>query len=178
MQNDDNSRGQENNPELDTNDFESKVPSSDPIDEIYDIDELRGEAKKFRAIANRKAEPKEVKAPEVEVKGEYITKADMAKIAIREAKEQAPSEVQELWDDLFNIPLAGYDPLDAKSIVSNMQDRLAIYKTRNPKGEEKPDTSVLTETKATPTGTAPAPKAEVKEPKNFKLPKKPDEWYK
>lgn len=154
----------------------------DPLDSLGE-EELRAEAKKLRAIANRKKENHVAVKKEEPAKtvipptDDFIKKSDVAKFAARDAKELVSDEVKEHWDDLIGIPLGDYDNLDAKSIAKNMTERLVIYKARNPQGEKKEDVSDLTTTKANGTGSGPTAKTEVKNPPNFNLPKQPKDWY-
>jgi hypothetical protein len=163
--------------------LETTSGEKDPLD-LLGEDELRAEAKKLRAINNRKPKvdtvvKKEEPAKVVVPTDDFIKKSDVARLAVSNAKDLVSDEVREHWDDLLNIPLSGYDNLDAKSIAQNMADRLVIYNARNPKVEKKEDVSDLSTTKATGTGSGPAEKKDkVKDPPNFSVSKKPDDWYK
>lgn len=153
-----------------------ETQGDDPFDRIED-ETVRDEAKKYRAIATRKDKKETKVEPTVQPTSNFVTKTDMAKIAVKEAKETASEEVKANWDELLNIPLAGYDNLDAKSIVSNMTDRLAIFKAR-PVVEKKVDPTVdLKTTQSLGTGTGVAPKDKPKDPPNFNLPRQPEDWY-
>jgi len=162
-----------------------KNPGDDPFDLIED-EQLRADAKKFRAIANRKVKVAVVEKPPVVVEkspiktDDFVKKSDLALMAVNGAKELVSNEVKEHWDDLMEIPLSGYDNLDAKSIANNMAERLVIFNARNPVGEKKEDVSYLTTTKTTGTGSGPSvdKTKTVKNPPNFNLPTKPDDWYK
>lgn len=160
---------------------------NDPLDLITDPKVAIAEAKKYRAIASRKGS-KETPAPKVPAdpvtpavvpkpdSAGFITKEDMAKRTTRDAKKIAPKEVQDNWNELLSIPLAGFDPLDAESIVENMKSRLAILNARKGK-DSKPDTTDLTTTKTNPTGQAPAGGAPKVELPRFTQPKQPKDWY-
>ena len=156
------------------------TPGEDPLD-LLGEDELRAEAKKLRAINNRKPKVEPVVKKEEPVKpveSEFVTKADLARLAVSEAKVLVSEEVKEHWDDLINIPLSGYDNLDAKSIAANMTERLVIFNARNPKVEKKEDVSDLSTTKATGTGSGPSDKKDKpKDPPNYKPALQPDDWY-
>ena len=158
---------------------------NDPLDAITDPKQAIAEAKKFRAIAGRKAK-KEPAAPVAPAPtptpaptSNFVTKDDMAKKATKDAKKMAPKEVQDNWDDLMDIPLGGYDPLDPDSIVENMTNRLAILNKNKKPEDGKPDMSDVTTTKATASGTTggkpPAPQAGLP---RFTSPKQPSDWYK
>lgn len=161
------------------------TPSGDPLDEIQDVEVLRDKAKGFRSAAQRAKKPKEEtpkdepveEIPEEET-GQYVTKKDLGKVATNEAKGLVSDEVKEVWDDLMKIPLAGADSLDARSIAKNMTERFAIYNARNPETEHKPDVSGLKETMVKAgTGSGVTPKKKAQDPPNFRLPKKPEDWY-
>lgn len=173
--------------ELEGADANQDIPGADPFDLIED-EGVRAEAKKFRAIANRKGKEKppapiapKVEAPVINT-SDFVTKKDLGVVAVNTAKGLVSDEVKDNWDALMGIPLAGYDSLDAQSIAKNMTERLAIFKARNPEDgkKKKEDVSDLTTTKATGTGSAPSvdKKTEVKNPPNFNMPTKPESWYK
>lgn len=160
-----------------------KDPGEDPLD-LLGEDELRAEAKKLRAIATRKTKVEPVVKVEEPVKtvitptDDFVKKSDLARLAVSEAKVLVSEDVKEHWDDLINIPLSGYDNLDAKSIAANMTERLVIFNARNPKKEEKEDISDLSTTKATGTGSGPSDKKDKpKDPPNYKKPSQPEDWY-
>ena len=160
--------------------------SSDPIDLIEDVDELRAEAKKFRSISQRKPKAPVVEKPVEPVKpaptdtSDFLKKSDVARLALQEAKDLASDEVKEHWDELISIPLSGYDNLNAKSIAANMAKRLVIYRLDNPKVEKKETGAEdLSKTNAVGTGGGSGGDKSIpkKDPPNFNLPKKPEEWY-
>jgi len=169
------------------NDFEKDHDQgTDPLDLITDPDELRDEVKKFRAIAKRRAS-KEVKVEEKPkeekpaTETNFVTKADLARVATREAKELVGEDIVAVYDELLKIPLGGYDHLDAKSIAANLKERFAIFKARSPEEKKKEDLSELTTTKvAVGTGAGTDKKTEPakKDPPNFSIPQKVDNWYK
>ena len=84
----------------------------------------------------------------------------------------------ENWDKArqFYTPRRGKDT--PEDIFEDIKDAYAVFNTRRPKVEVKPDITDLTTTKANPTGNAPASKNPKKEPPGFNIPKKPNEWYK
>lgn len=155
---------------------------SDPLDEINDIDELRSKTKGYRSAFKKwKGKAKEVKPevkaepkiePKVEIPTDIVRKSDLTKVATNQAKELVGAEALEVWDELMKIPLEGFDPLDPKSIASNIKERFGIYKQRNPEKDSKPDTTSITSTnvsQGTGGGQTVAPK--------IKTPKKPEDWY-
>ena len=159
---------------------QEELKGSDPLDEITDTEELRNEAKKFRAISKRKSEPKKEEPkpkpnPEPKNDEDVVKKSDLARIATQEAKEMVGEEIAEVWDDLLNIPLGGFDPLNPKSIAANLKERFAILKSRTKPKEQKADTTAITSTKVIQ-GTGGASTLE----KNLKIKanNKPENWYK
>lgn len=176
---------------------------SDPLDDIEDVEEMRKEAKKLRAIANRKPkeEPKETpkeepkETPKVE-EGDYLKKSDFQlsnqKKAIRlatissendsEKAQEQKTDILDNWEEVrkYYSPRRGKDT--PEDILEDIKDAYSVFNSRRPKVEEKEEGEVgkeeitKTETK-TPTGNPPKTKEKAKDPKGFKLPKQPDEWY-
>ena len=110
----------------------------------------------------------------MEIPADVVRKSDLEKIATNQAKEMVDVEVREHWDELIKIPLGGFDTLDAKSIASNLKERMEIFRSRNPKDAKKEDTSHLRETTA-PKGTGgDAPKDN---DSKIQTPIKPEGWY-
>ena len=71
----------------------------DPLDGIEDIDTLRAEAKKFRAIGKRHEKPKNEVTPKPTTiteppKGDFVTRQDFARTATRKAKEVSSQEIK------------------------------------------------------------------------------------
>ena len=168
--------GQDLETEIEATAEEAEVSSDDPLDSIQGEEELRAEAKKFRAIANkRKDKPVETK-PKAEVSTSFVTKSDLALIATREAKEMVGEEISSVYEELMKIPLGGYDQLDPKSIVSNLKERFAIYNARkSPEKEEVPNLATTSVVRGS--GVGKEPKPDKKNPPNFFSPKGPDTWY-
>lgn len=165
-----------------------KYPSFD-ITKLNDlvgksVEELRAEAKKIRSIDQRKAKKPEVVAPKkTDVREsipdtDVVRKSDMAKIATRKAKEMLPEEVVAVYDELLKINLGGFDYLDENSIAANLKERYTLFKSRNPDVETAPDTTSLTETRATGTGSKPKDGG-IKTTSTLNIPesKKPEDWY-
>ena len=177
-----------------------ETQGSDPLDGD-NIEEVRKEGKKFRAIANRKPKaeeaPKEAPKEEKPKEGEYLKKSDFElenqKTAIKlattsletdsdEVKAQK-ANVLENWDDIRK----NYTPRRGKStsenILEDIKDATAIFNNRRPPVEEAEEGEVaveeITKTEAkAPAGNPPKPKApKAKNPPNFKLPSQPDDWY-
>lgn len=129
--------------------------TADPLDDIKD-EAARAEAKKHRAIARRadKGAVPQAPAPAPSQKDDVL-----AKVVTNQAKELVSDEVRDNWDELVKIPLQGFDPMDARSIARNMQQRLVIFKA-----EQKPETGAekLTQTPGI-RGASPRPQ-DVKKP--------------
>jgi hypothetical protein len=108
-----------------------KSGDSDPLDVIED-ETLRADAKKNRAILNRlKRQGKVdaegnpvsvVPAPVVEAPAApaAATKYDLKLMTLNAARKLVPQEVADVWNELKEVPLGGFDPLDADSIATNM----------------------------------------------------------
>ena len=87
------------------------------------------------------------------------------------------------WDEIRK----NYTPRRGKStsenILEDIRDATAVFNNRRPPVEEAEEGEVaveeITKTEAkAPVGTPPKPKKpKAKQPPNFKLPTKPDEWY-
>lgn len=174
-----------------------KLPdSTDPLDKIEDIDSLRSEAKKFRAIASRKKEKKEPeKEPQKEEKGDFLKKSDfelvnqkkavkMATIASDTDSEEIKTKKADILENFDEIKQY-YTPRRGKTtpedVLEDIEDAYAVFNLRRPKKTEniEGDIKTLTETKVS-TGTATAPiqqKSTIKEPPGFNLPKQPQDWY-
>lgn len=177
---------------------------SDPLDNIEDVDEMRKEAKKLRAIANRKPkeepeapkeQPKE-ETPKEEPKEDYLKKSDFQltnqKKAIRlattssendsEKVQEQRADVLDNWEEVrkFYTPRRGKDT--PEDILEDIKDAYSVFNSRRPQVEDKEEGEVekeeitKTETK-TPTGNPPKVKTKAKDPKGFKLPVQPDQWY-
>lgn len=179
-----------------SDDLESQ--GGDPLDNIQDPSILLAEAKKYRAMAKRhkaekpkpEAKPEEAKEVKPET-GDYLKKSDFElanqKKAIRLAtvvSEQDTEEAKtfktdllENWDKVrqFYTPRRGKDT--PEDVFEDIKDAYAVFNTRRPKKEVKPDIKELSETNTVPTGNTPSPKAPKKEPPRFNMPKTPKEWY-
>ena len=156
---------------------QTDTQGDDPLD-LIEGEDLRAEAKKYRSIAQRKAkvEKPEAKPEKVEVKETpFVTKSDMAKMATREALEMVGAEVATQYEELIKIPLGGFDPLDSKSIASNLKERFTILKARSP--EEKGDVSGLKSTAIVSGSGIGSDKSQKKEPPNFHKRLQPEDWY-
>ncbi len=167
---------------------------SDPLDNIQDTSILLAEAKKYRAIARRHKAEKPKPEAKIEVKpetGDYLKKSDFElanqKKAIRTATIVSENDTEEAktlktdllenWDKVrqFYTPRRGKDT--PEDVYEDIKDAYAVFNTRRPKKEVKPDIKELSETKITPTGNAPEPKSPQKQPPRFNLPKTTKEWY-
>lgn len=153
----------------------------DPLDDIQDP-VARAEAKKWRAIARRKDEPK-VEAPVVTAPTpEFLTKADFFKSneknAIREAT--ADPEVKANWSDIvpFYTPRRGKETKE--DILEDIKDAIILYKARNPEVVTDDSANQLTASPVVKSGGGVADKVTPKpnNPPNFKLPTPPNQWYK
>lgn len=156
----------------DTTNESGESSSGDPLDDIKDPVE-RAEAKKNRAIARRlsKKDPeKPEKAP--------ATSDPVAKLITFEAKKLVPDEVKAVWEDLYNIPLGGYDAHDPESIAKNMQQRYVIFRQDNPVAKEDQTKDFTTDSgirgsspKTNDTGEKEKPLPGLREAKQ------PEDWY-
>lgn len=173
-----------------------KGTDADPLDEIQDVDALRAEAKKFRAISSRHKEPKipvEKKEEPVAVKPEdgFLKKSDFElanqKKAIKtvttvseqdsDEQKKLKSDVLENWDAIrqFYTPRRGKDT--PEDVQEDIMDAYVLFNARRKPKEAKPDVSELTE-HAAMGGSSETPKVEIqKKTLNVKLGKKPNEWY-
>jgi hypothetical protein len=101
---------------------------SDPLDAIKDP-EVRAEAKRARAeMRRREREGEKPQAPSQS----YASAKDIELIVTNQAKELVSDEVRDNWEELQKIPLAGYDPKNARSIAENMQQRMVLLKAKQP----------------------------------------------
>lgn len=193
---------QEQNLDLETTP-EGDDSKGDPLDKIEDPEALRGEAKKYRSIAARKAdrpaatvvEKKADETPAVaEAPSDFVKKSDLElvnqKKAIRlatTASETDSDEVKALkadmlenWDHVrsFYTPRRGKDT--PEDVFEDIKDAYVLFSTRRPNKEGKPDLSFLTASVIKQgSGQAPAakPTTKVEQPPNFALPTPPSEWY-
>jgi hypothetical protein len=172
----------------------------DPLDKIEDAEGLRAEAKKFRAIAQRKDKKPEVKPVVKEDKGDYLKKSDFElgnqKVAIKMATGKAElnpqkfgvetpeqlgkiqQDILENWDEIIKnyTPRRGKDT--AEDILEDIKDAYVLFSVRRPNKEDKPDISELSKTKVIPGQVSPKGKeTPVKDPPGFKLPSQPKDWY-
>lgn len=161
---------------------EPKELGGDPLDDIQDP-VARAEAKKWRAIARRKAEEKP--EPKVEAAApastEYLTKADFYKANERRAivAAQADPEVKANWDKIVGFYRDTRGKATTEDILEDIKDAVIIYNARYGKPEK--DTSA-TELSATPVvkasgGEAPKVQPKPKDPPGYKPTSKPDSWY-
>ena len=182
---------------------EEDTQGSDPLD-TDDIEAVRKEGKKFRAIANRKPpKAKEEEKPTEEAPKEEAPKEDYLKVSDFELENQRSAiklatlsdesdsdevkaqkaDVLANWDEIRK----NYTPRRGKStpenILEDIKDATAIFNNRRPPVEEAEEGEVeveeITKTEAkAPAGNPPKPKApKAKNPPNFKLPTKPEDWY-
>ncbi len=172
-----------------------KGEDGDPLDKLLDTpEELLAEAKKFRAIADRKAKKPEVKEekPEKVLTGDFLKKSDFEvanqKKAIRLATEISDADSEETkavkadmlenWEQVraFYVSRRGKDT--PEDILDDIKDAYTVYQSRKVKKEEKGDASELTKTKVIPGQTPPkTEKPKEKLPPNFSMPVPPSEWY-
>jgi hypothetical protein len=174
---------------------------NDPLDTIQDVDELRAEAKKFRAISSRakKPEKKEEKPAEQAVSKPaetpdqgFLKKSDFElanqKKAIKMSTIVSETDSEEIkaikedllenWDKVraFYTPRRGKDT--PEDIAEDIKDAYAIFYARNAKKEDKPDLTPLKAHSAMGTGTSPKGKTPTVNPPGFRLPSQPADWYK
>ncbi len=191
-------------PEGDNLDLEPTEPEkepdgshSDPLDEISDNEELRKEAKKFRAIAQRKdkkPDPKPVEKKEIpkEVPSDYLKKSDFElanqKKAIRlttsisdgdsEEIKIAKKDLLENWEQvkMLYFPRRGKDT--PEDIMEDIQDAYVLFNLRRPKNEGDDGVADLSKTRIIPGQTVPTPQKVEKTPPNFNVSASPKDWYK
>ena len=159
-------------------------PSGDPLDKISDIETLRHEAKKFRAIGVRKTkdESPSTPAPVVQAKvvenSNYVTKEDMLRIATKEAKGLVSEETRNVWDELHLYVPPKYRGAETKEeLVKAYEIAFITYKADHPSSPESNASDLATIT--TP-GSGGMPKTTTKptdEDPRFKKPPSPEEWY-
>lgn len=161
---------------------ESTEHSDDPLDAIED-EEARNEAKRLRAIENRRkrreeeGHSQEEESASAPSPSNYATKDDLKRLATNDAKKLVAPEVREAWDELTAIPLGGFDPLDSESIAENMAQRFTLYQTQN--AGEDPSKS-LRESDAEPAsigGGRPQKTEKKVDLPGYKEPVQPTEWY-
>jgi hypothetical protein len=157
---------------------EAKTELDNLAEDLIEDEEERIEAKRIRAIAQRKLRAKE---EGLETKPEpsspFATKDDLKKLATNEAKKLVAPEVKELWNELAAIQLGGFDPMDAESVAANMADRYIVYRAKNPVEGEDP-TAVFTTSPDVPKSGGPkTAKKESKPLPGYKDPVQPTEWY-
>lgn len=183
---------------------DEKPQGSDPLDEIQDLETLRAESKKYRAIANRKAAkpaapvvevPKREEPAKPAVLGdEYMKKSDFErsnqKKAIQLATVVSPTDsedaktfkadVLENWDTVrgFYTPRRG--KATPEDILEDIKDAYVLFNARRaPKVNKEDPAAPLRETKVVPAGAGPTAKPSVggKTPPNFKIATPPSQWY-
>lgn len=186
--------------ELEVTPAEGGTQDGDPLDSIQDVDELRAEAKKHRAIAQRHKDkpPVETKpveeTPKVEVPtGDYLKKSDferanqkkailMATIINESDSEDVQSmkaELVENWEEIrqYYTPRKGKDT--PEGILEDIKDAHTLYSSKKVVTEDKPDNSDLSETKVDVVGGTKKAKTTKKNPLDDRIRSKsnPDEWY-
>ncbi len=156
----------------------------DPLDEIEDVDTLRGEAKKFRSIAKRHKAPEKPK-PEPQAPAQpsdTLTKRDLHRINTKKAKELAKASDAELfehWDDI--VPFApSFRGQDTESdILESMRDGFAAWKRTQPAPRSTDAGAELQrDTQAQRPSTASAPTGERKTERLIRKREGMDSWYK
>jgi len=194
MEKDEETLQEEINPEVNSEELHT-----DPLDEVFDEDTLRAEAKKYRSIAQRKAKEKaEVKEtpkeepPKEEPKGDYLKKSDfelanqkkatklVTTVSEGDTEEAKATKADMLanWESIkaLYVPRRGKDT--PEDVMEDIKDAYVLFNARRPK-EEINTVADLSSTKVIP-GTV-APKGQqpaVKNPPNFKLGTQPKDWYK
>lgn len=141
-------------------------PSGDPLDDIRD-EAVRAEAKRMRAVfqAQGRVSRKAPEAPAPAPAPAPSQPTEAGYVATTVAKTLVSEEVKANWNELLNIPLAGYNALDPESIAANMTARLAVYKATQKPGNPAKD---LTTTQALGTpGSAPEAKKSIMRPLSF-----------
>lgn len=159
--------------------------NGDPLDAISDPDQLRAEAKKFRAIGKRHEQPptpapatpdKQPQAPQ----GNFLTVDQYHAAQTTAAKELVPPEVLENWDEAIKFaPQVEKATATAKDIALAMQRGHAasqVGKTAAAPGNPAADLATTAGMRGKPGSPAAAPAAAPELP-GFKKAKNPDEWY-
>lgn len=170
--------------------------NSDPLDSIQDVETLRAESKKFRAIAARfeksksetpPAKPMTVTPP----KGEFITRSDFelanqkkaVRIATAVLQTDSEESKQRKADMLANLESVQqfYTPRKGKDtpedIADDLDDAYTIFRKNSP--VKKADgTKELVESRVVQgTGAGATPPTPTQDPPGFKKIRGPDEWY-
>jgi hypothetical protein len=162
-----------------------EAPSSvDPLDAIEDPVALRGEAKKFRAIAGRKSKPEAPKAEEapapVQPSAEPLTARDLYRINSQKAVKLAKSDPAFEGVD-FEAVRALYTNRrgqeDPDLILEDLKDALVVHKARNPAASQGDAGAELQTTTGKRQSGAPAPTGERQTQPILRKSSSMKDWY-
>lgn len=135
-------------------------PTSDPLDALKaNPDALLAEAKKLRAIAQRKATPKPEKQEPVqaaEPSGDFVSKTDLLRYNTKLAKDLVPAEIQANWLQVLEcIPPQKSTPETPQEIAAAAKEGYLIWQSRQTEIAPKPDTTDLTSSPSIKAGGGP-----------------------
>lgn len=116
------------------------TPSVDPLDELQDPEQLRGEAKKFRSIAQRakKPDPKpaDPAAPAAvpAAQGDAFTKKDLYRINSQKAMKMvmADPEMAPFAEEIRTTYVNRRGQEDTDAIFEDIKDAFTVVKSRKP----------------------------------------------
>jgi len=107
-------------------------PSGDPFDLIEDPT-VRGEAKKYRSIAQRKASKPETKVETPAPQPTTLTRDDLVRINAKTAKELVDAPIQEHWSELIDyIPPKYRNAETPAEIAQGMKLAYVAYQAEHP----------------------------------------------
>lgn len=155
--------------------------SGDPLDAISDPDELRKIAKSRGAAYVRvKTERDELKTTLTPTSPDQkpVTVEHLRSIAMKDAKEQAPADIQANWDKLMDyIPPKHRSASTAKEIIKAMQTAQAAYLADNPQSTPDAGQALATDAGVVGGSQTVKPSETPAEDPRFSKPKGPESWY-
>lgn len=167
----------------------------DPLDALKDDpDQLLKEAKKYRAISQRKKDTPKEEKPEKAPESGYLTKADFFKSnekkAVRLATTISPDDSDEIKaikkdiadnkDDIFSLYVSRNGKETPEDIVEDIFDAHFLYRKKNPIQESSDGGAELTKSPVVKGGSAPKvekPADTTSNDPRFQRFKSPEEWY-
>ncbi len=133
-----------------------KVIKKDPLDDITDPNTLRGEAKKFRSIAQRKDKPEETKV-ETPVPTGALTHNDLVRINTKTAKGLVDAPVSEHWNELVEyLPPKYRNAETPDEIAKGMKVAYSAWQQDNPEAPANPGADLTTTPAVKRTSAKPA----------------------